>query len=677
MTPLSVHQTLHGYNDGHRLISGSVSLQSGDARAMLVMSDLSGPGVKPTTDGYLTGYPLEESGQYVLARTWAAPEMPRPGCVWTHSLIIPNADLAKMTSAAGLLEAFSRPVGLGAKAQYSTAVSIDRSAVTPFAPILSRVRTLIDALYSVPDRKIVAEAMPDAGGDDERLLTAIWMQQWPRLRRTFGFCTLAGMDRSAKGVPLDLQLAQERGPHLSAKFPNAFVATGDALSAALEPLVADLLATDGSNLREFLKRTGGDVDGGRRAMIPLCNLYVSLLGQSPPNLSGAVRALGLLDGDGKPQARSVRTLVARQARKSAEQIDDEVFDFLVEALEQSSDEADRVELGDQLGIALWRRSPRRFFIALEDGGALGYAAAHALDDLHADEILAGLKGHGEIAASLASRRPKLLKEADFWRIPEVDDAVADLIPNDLEVPAARALLAAGRARPAMKLIPRLAIGDLAPIIEASDAFTPAAYAWIEVLCRDRNRIAAVLASGTVKRMSTLRAIASFSQPDDVPNAYGDDPWLIGLRSASGTLSRTDQDFLAAYLIARALGRESRSQAELMQFSYTQVYKAFQERRFSSDAARFARGRLGYGFWLDWDDCSRLRETVVGRFVDFDLDPAVFGRLTDDGVLAGSLIDEAARSGRGRKYLDRVRRTLKHANEKALRVRADYIAQKLK
>lgn len=111
MTKAVVQQTLHGYSDGHRLISGSVTLPSAEARIMQVMSDLSGSGVKPPASGYLTGYALESSGRYVLARTWAAPEMSRPGCVWTHSLIAENADLGAMTSADGLLAAFRRPNG--------------------------------------------------------------------------------------------------------------------------------------------------------------------------------------------------------------------------------------------------------------------------------------------------------------------------------------------------------------------------------------------------------------------------------------------------------------------------------------------------------------------------------------------------------------------------------------
>ena len=43
MPPVSIHQAIHGYRDGHRLLSSSVSLGADAARAMLVLSDMSGP----------------------------------------------------------------------------------------------------------------------------------------------------------------------------------------------------------------------------------------------------------------------------------------------------------------------------------------------------------------------------------------------------------------------------------------------------------------------------------------------------------------------------------------------------------------------------------------------------------------------------------------------------------
>lgn len=676
MSSMVVHQALHGYSDGHRLISSSLSLDSPDARVMLVMSDLSGPGVKPSPHGYLTGYPLEKSGRYVLARTWAAPEMPRPGCVWTHSLIIEYADLARLMSANTLLNAFARPVGAVDRAVYGAPVVVSAQAKPAGIARTERTEFLLQALYSLPTRPVVAEASESL--EDEIVATAIWMQQWPRLRRSFGFCTLSGMDRSGKGVSLDLQFSREQAGQLQSKFPDAVVAGGGRLSDALTPLLDDLTEPASSTLREFLKRTGGDVYGGRRAMLALCELYVSLLRTHPPDLTSAVLALAALDSGGRRQARSVRALMAHHAMKAADQIDDVVFEFLLKTLEQSSDLADQAETCERLGTELWRRSPHRFHSALLSKGWLHGVASESLAKMELGQILSGLQTNGDIAIDIAERRPDILMQAAFWRIPEVDDGLTERLSDRDASLAARALLAAGRIGPAATVIQRADAGYLAGALESDDADPDAKLWWLTVLCRDRNKTAEVLAAGQLRQMATVLAIARQTYPDAVPNAYGEDPWVIALRRASGSLNQSDEDFLAAFLLARALGWESRSQAELFRYSYTKVYEAFQEGRFSAETESLASWRLGRSGWFDFssDSCARLREAVTRRFIEHDLEPEVFGRLTDDDGLAISLIDEAARSRRGRKYLERVHNALNSTKENGIKLRANYIAELL-
>lgn len=673
MASILLHQTLHGYSDGHRLIAGSTPLDPSDARIMLVMSDLSGPGVKPPRGGYLTGYPLEKSGKYVFARTWSAPEMPRPGCVWTHSLIIENADVARMASARALLDAFKRPEGEDTKAAYGVSLPVRLSPDPVRVEPSVRVETLLESLYAFPDRAILSETGDCE--DDEKLVTAIWMQQWPRLRRSFGFCTLSAIDRSVKGVALDLQLTADR--QLASKFPNAMLAKESSLSVALHPLLRDLSQPAESTLREFLKRAGGDVDGGRRAMSPLCELYTSLFDSKSPDLPAAISALGILDADGRRQARSVRTVVAKQALETADEVDDEVFDFLLETLEQSRDLAGNPTTSDKLGFALWRRSPLRFHSALNSSGALSEVARHALSQMPAELLVAGLRTHGEMAVEIVSVRPDVLVEPMFWTIDEIEDGVAELIPESAFGEATKALLAAGRTGPATYVIERIDPAELVRALESPTADRGAMLAWLDRLCRHANRLAAVLATGKVSLLTTLVAIAQRIYPDDVPNAFGEDPWLIALRGASDSLEQSENDFLAAFLLSRALGRESRSTAQLLRFAYTTVHLAFRDRRFSYDAERLARGRLSSDSWFEWDNCARLRETVVHRFVDHNLDPETFGRLTDDGPLSLALFDEAARTRKGRKYLEKVHHALRNATGKGMKARADHIARKLK
>ena len=672
MSSILVHQSLHGYNDGHRLISSSLSLDASDARIMLVMSDLSGPGVKPSSGGYLTGYPLENSGKYVLARTWTAPEMPRPGCVWTHSLIIENADLARFVSTQSLLNTFARPASVDFRSTYGVPIPLVPEPKPNGIKRTKQAEFLLQALYSFPTRQVVAEAGVPC--EDEWVATAIWIQQWPRLRRSFGFCTLSGMDRSGKGVALDLQFARETDRQLRSKFPNAVVADRGPISDALQPLLTDLVEPASSTLREFLKRTGGDVDGGRRAMLPLCELHTSLFESHPPNLKSAVSALATLNSDGRRQARSVRTLLARQAFKVAGQLEDVVFEFLLETLQQSRDPAEQIGMGDKLGIELWQRSPRRFHAALVLEGVLGDITSHTLAEMPAEQIVSGLQTNGDIAMDIAERRPDILIQAAFWRIPEVDDGLAELISDQNAGFAARAMLTAGRIGPAAIIINRIDPSDLVRALEADEADAEAVSGWLFTLCRDRNKAAVVLATGQIRRMATIIAIARQTHPDDVSNVYGEDPWLIALRMASGPLARSDEDFLAAFLLTRALGSASRSQADLLRYSYTRVHKAFQDGSFSQDTESLACSRLTWSTWFDWNNCSRLRETVTRRFIDNNLAPESFGRLTDDGPLAIALIDEAARSRQGREYLRRVHNVLKDTNERWIKARVEYIAK---
>ena len=674
MTP-TIHQALHGYNDGHRLIASSVPLTSADARTMIVMSDLSGAGVKPEVSGYLTGYPLEGAGRYVLARTWAAPEMPRPGCVWTHSLIIENADLAALKSAAGLLALFRRPEGTKAKADYSSPAGIPAGdAPTCGVSLARRERDIVTALYARPEGVIVAEA--DDPEEGERLLTAIWMQQWPRLRRAFGFCTLAGMDRSKKGVRLDIQLTPSVDRQMRSKFPDSVVPSDVGSEAALKPLLVDLEGSESTQIREFLRRTGGDVEGGRQAMLPLCRMYSSLFAGGRPDLPAAVSALASLDAFGSRQARSVRTLVARRALEEVDDLDDAVFDFVVDSLEQTGGHADPAISAERIAKTLWRRSPDRFFDALDSGGVIGGGAIEALSALSTDELVRGLTSAPNLADRVAGRRPDVMSRTEFWLLETTDVGLLTDVDADQAERVAPALLGAGVAAAAPLIIARMQPEPLAAALSRAIG-RPAFDAWLRALA-DRSDIAAgVLASGRIGDRATVIRLARMSEPDSVPNDFGEDPWLIAVRTANKSVGQPDEDFLSAFLISRALGRRSRSQGELIRFAYTTVYRALEQSRLPRDAERLVTGRLDWGGWFGWDNCSRLRETVVDAFVDRNLDPETFGRLTDDGGLAISLIDEAARSGRGRRYLAEVRRQLKDAHEKGIRVRADYIAKKIK
>lgn len=117
-----IHQMLHGYNHGHNYIQGSIVLDSiHDMNKIAMLSDWS-EYVNGEDYSYLTFYSLDESNYYVVAKTWYASEMSRPGCVWTHSLLICKDDLANISDFLHLQEYFVHPASA---ADYSKKIIYD------------------------------------------------------------------------------------------------------------------------------------------------------------------------------------------------------------------------------------------------------------------------------------------------------------------------------------------------------------------------------------------------------------------------------------------------------------------------------------------------------------------------------------------------------------------------
>ena len=74
-------QLVFGYDEGHRLLSGSVDLSPKTLAILLGATD-AGPGSGPGR--LVTAMPLRSERLYALCFTWKAPEVSRPGAVWSQ-----------------------------------------------------------------------------------------------------------------------------------------------------------------------------------------------------------------------------------------------------------------------------------------------------------------------------------------------------------------------------------------------------------------------------------------------------------------------------------------------------------------------------------------------------------------------------------------------------------------
>jgi hypothetical protein len=216
MKDVLIHQSLHGYSEGHHLLETSIKLPDEIARLMLRMSDLSGGSIFPGFEEYLTAYPLAPVDLYVLAKTWYAAEMPRPGCVWTHSLILQSKDFEAIPSLDQLTKLFIRPKAIYAsqppKLSGSCSSSIlfdpesaeNQPALTEI-PLAKQLSALVNSLYAFKRRNLLVAS--SSSTEFENSIMRLWSQQWPALRSTFSFCTGSLSARGLAGKPFDVQCA--------------------------------------------------------------------------------------------------------------------------------------------------------------------------------------------------------------------------------------------------------------------------------------------------------------------------------------------------------------------------------------------------------------------------------------------------------------------------------------
>ncbi len=278
---IQLGQSLHGYQDGHTLLASSQRLPYAAESTLLVLSDLSGQSFVNGFDGYLTGYPLVEANSYALAKTWYAPEMDRPGCVWTHTLLIKFGDLARFSDLSVLNNFFERPTRNRASwAKYEESLKLDEnirgSSKLPASSQSTKTARICDALYSTDTSSVIVPAAE--GASFEPLFLALWGQQFPRLRRRFTFCTGAIESREIGGRFFDLQCIPAHSSGSGNVSSDQSIMISEKPTSRLPPGVLHTLLADleepNARLRGFLQNYGADAPQRRTAFASLISAWL-------------------------------------------------------------------------------------------------------------------------------------------------------------------------------------------------------------------------------------------------------------------------------------------------------------------------------------------------------------------------------------------------------------------
>jgi hypothetical protein len=638
-----IHQFLHGYSDGHRLIAGSLRLPTDVARLMLRMSDLSGSSVVEGFDQYITGYPLDAINAYALAMTWYAPEMRRPGCVWTHTIALSVDVLATISSLSSLIKLFRRPERHFPKSDYAETIFFEPNCeqISPFEngirPLLKgQLGTIFSAYYGAGHLEPVVLVARDSD-EFSGAIFALWSQQWPRLRQRFLFCTGSLSARNLDGRAFDIQcspptaakdVAREATTQVSRIEPILMSSQNNLPSPDLDAAIEDAVLPSGGSFRSFLWASV-DEGSGREDVSHLARIYdavktsqgvdsvISAVAESFPKPSEATRLKQLLFG-------------ANQANFVGERFRDQDILF---ALATTSD----TEIFAPETLSIDCRVTRLCANRPDEARSLLRQLFGTTINNFGEEILSALIIHmdTDTAREITREHPKFLpglfrarldlaRSPELWKLGgdrkrELFEAVAgqkELDSSDIHGIIAALLDSNSEAflRRSINLWGKDAVFSVLDWVESHEGR-------MSRTCRDALDNQPDLVMDWVQEKSdssavSLLAVAHVVAPYASRISERDsEVWLRTFRDVQGTASDAEKDYLASFLLALAFCNAPPAPLDLVAESYQRVHQAAWEERLRDEAWSLVEPFVPeLLLWKNWDKCERLNRGLIAAFM---------------------------------------------------------------
>jgi hypothetical protein len=282
-------QQLHGYRQGHQLLSSTIRLPKVDQDLIDRLSDVAGP-LSPGERfaPYLTLYPLPSQTHYVVARTWQDFEAPRAGCVRTRSVLVPMAEWQAVLDITSIV-AVATEAGADQPAERRESTT-DTALLPPVDPLQGT--ELIEALFLEERAPIVVFDAERPEPLALRLTTALW----PGFRRTFSMSTFARSPRTIGRRSFDLVFASKEARSRFADWKGRRIdgrKRGHARHPWSAPIVAQILSAEVPSLKNLdaLGEMSSDSVGSESAL-RVSLLWDDLRRKLPDSPTAA---LGMLD----------------------------------------------------------------------------------------------------------------------------------------------------------------------------------------------------------------------------------------------------------------------------------------------------------------------------------------------------------------------------------------------
>ncbi|MCH8823486.1 MAG: hypothetical protein IH984_08275 [Planctomycetes bacterium] len=632
-----IEQALFGYSDGHRLLDSSFDLPRADERLLSILSDFSGHAFLPGFEEYYSGFALAESEMYALCKTWYAIEMERPGCVWTHVILVKLDQWERIDDVRILRRAFNRPSqDLISKQAYSKRLNIAPDCITGATDDLQNVVSplslhLVRALYQ-SEESICVEAQ--SAKELEELVFGLWNMQWNALRHQFSFCTGALEARDIPGFQFNLEIVPYGAPTRKGKLQIERHSRAEFVeynNQWAEVIVKGALHPQLSTFGDFVRSACADFPA-KRSMFPfIAQVYALLekveyenadpadvldsIAERFPSPNDAVALKGYVLGNGTQSRVAFDTVAVLRYLASSPHFNS--FQNLNLRLSDRIDNLWSTRKSGALDLLVWLDQEERNIVGEELFGDL-------VKHLSAHDMVMVIDANPNLRYALLRACPGIAEEPALWCASrsvqlEMLDMIAEATIDAKTLIQVVNTIIESTELYCSDILDRLgsrAVDAILTLAASSESHV-INHDCLLALSRESEAVMRWLRSeSSVNNHAWFLATKVLDPTQKSVQKLGLGRWLdVGRQSMSGVADERNLNDVMAFVLTIGFESTEDMAAELVSTSFDAVHEAL------------AHNRLPYESWqklhvilprlrsASWDKCERLRRKIVHTFLD--------------------------------------------------------------
>jgi hypothetical protein len=692
---ITINQTLHGYDGGHTLLASSLSLSADDERFMMFLSDMSGPSMTKGFETYITGYHLINEPAYVIAKTWYANEMERPGCVWTHSLIINDNDLSMILQPQILVTYFRRPENFYESVDYSKTIITKQGEWDQFITNRRNIprdefKNILFSIYEYSQRQIFIPAQNSEIYED--IILNLWEFQWADLRKKFAFCTGSIENRSNSELTFDVQVIPERNREKVERkcLEGLFIRPGSEqeqkegypnwVNFIFEQIY---LKENSSKLIEKLNIWGKDISHGRKSFSSLLEVYIQLNNNQNLHYEDINNIVDLISRDFPQNDDAVSLKESLLGEKGNDLVnggslyqEEDILRALCTTKKYSAFNSDSLRI-KQRSKDLFSKNPDKGIEILEDivsanPNPLGEDYILGLSDIsNLESLKFYLTRKESLLQIFLYNNPLIGLDSDIWNTSE--DKQKEILNAVLSSPK---LNNKGLYKVITFLLSRkhdYLAGELFAHIGDKTVFP--LLSWIDSNIKDNNfelgnewKNQLAYRSGLIidwlldKRIKiqsykTLAFLSQLLSPNskDVLNC-GAGFWLNFLKQSECiiTLNEIEKIRIHSFFLGISFYLDEPDASEILARSFLIVHNAARDEKLPYECWEKISGKLPELSWFkSWDKCERLRRGLINLFIYKHWMPMYFFIATNQEDVFERIIKYSMEHKETRKYIKKI------------------------